>query len=86
MVTITNKDPRDNNFTTTASLSFENQYFSIAKNVPLDVKVELEQALIDIAESVIITLHKDEIVGGKRTGNKVPVRTKKYVVSYAEKQ
>jgi len=84
IVTITNKDNRDNDFTTTASLSFENQFFGLAKNVPLDVPVELEQALIDIAESTIITHHKDEIVDGKRTGNKVPVSVKKYVVSYGK--
>ena len=84
IVTITNKDSRDNDFTTTASLSFENQFFGLAKNVPLDVPVELEQALIDIAESTMITHHKDEIVDGKRTGNKVPVSVKKYVVSYGK--
>lgn len=84
VVTITNKDNRDNNFTTTAPLSFENQHFGVAKNVPLDIPVELEQALIDIAESTMITQHKDEVVGGKRTGNKVAVLAKKYVVSYAK--
>lgn len=83
VVTITNKDNRDNDFTTTAPLSFENQYFGVAKNVPLDVPVELEQALIDIAESTMITHHKDEVVNGKRTGNKIAVSAKKYVVSYA---
>ena len=84
VVTITNKDNRENDVTTTAPLSFENQHFGIAKNVPLDMPVELEQALIDIAESTCITHHKDEIVNGKRTGNKVPVQVKKYVVSYAK--
>lgn len=84
VVTITNKDNRDNDYTTTAHLSFENQYFGVAKNVPLDEPVELEQALIDIAESTMITHHKDEIVNGKRTGNKVATAVKKYVVSYAK--
>jgi predicted transcriptional regulator len=83
LVTITNNDSRENDFATCAPLSFENQHFGVAKNVPLDVKVELEQALIDIAESTTITKHKDEIVNGKRTGNKVPVSVKKFVVSYA---
>ena len=84
VVTITNKDPRDNEHTTTAHLSFENQHFGVAKIVPLDIAVELEQALIDIAESTRITQHRDEIVNGKRTGNKVPVSVKKYVISYAK--
>ncbi len=84
VVTITNRDSRDNDVTTTAYLSFENQYFGVSKNVPLDVAVELEQALIDIAESTTITLHKDEVIDGKRTGNKVAISVKKYVVSYAK--
>lgn len=84
VVTITNKDNRENDVSTTAPLSFENQFFGIAKNVPLDVAVELEQALIDIAEATCITQHKDEIIDGRRTGNKVPTSVKKYVVSYAK--
>lgn len=83
IVTITNKDNRDNDFTTTAHLSMENQHFGIAKNVPLDTPVELEQCLIDIAESTMITQHRDEIIRGQRTGNKVPISVKKYVVSYS---
>lgn len=83
IVTITNKDNRENDVATTAFLSFENQHFGMAKNVPLDIPVQLEQALIDIAERCLITMHKDEVVNGNRTGNKVPVSVKKYVVSYS---
>jgi len=86
IVTITNKDPRDNNVTTTAYLSFENQYFGMARMVPLDIPVELEVALIKIAAACTMTLHKDEVIGGKRTGNKTPVRVKKYAISYSQKQ
>ncbi len=84
VVTITNKDNRDNDFTTTAHLSVENQFFGVAKNVPLDIPVELEQCLIDVAESTMITQHRDEIIDGRRTGNKTAVLTKKYVISYAK--
>lgn len=84
VVTITNKDNRENDVMTTAPLSFENQYFGLARNVPLDIPVELEQGLIEVAESVMMTLHKDEIIQGKRTGNKVPVTVKKYAVSYGK--
>ena len=84
VVTITNKDNRDNDFTTTAPLSFENQHFGVSKKVPLDVPVELEQAVIDIAESASIPHHKDEVGDGRRTGNKVTVLVKRYVVSYAK--
>ncbi|WAK44647.1 hypothetical protein vBAmePPT11V19_00021 [Alteromonas phage vB_AmeP_PT11-V19] len=86
VVTITNKDPRENDVATTAPLSFENQHYSVAKNVPLDVPVELEQALINVAESTIITLHKDEVINGKRTGNKIPVPVNKYIVSYSNRK
>jgi len=82
IVTITNRDNRENDFMTTAYLSFENQFFGISKLVPLDMPVELEQALIDIAESTTIVLHKDEIVDGKRTGNKIATQVKKFAVSY----
>lgn len=86
IVTLTNKDNRENDVMTTAHLSFENQHFGLSKIVPLDVPVELEQALIDIAESTRITLHKDEIRDGKRTGNKVPVSVKKFAISYSQRQ
>ncbi len=86
IVTLTNKDPRDNTVMTTAYLSFENQYFGMARLVPLDIAVELENALIKIAASCTMTLHKDEIVNGKRTGNKVPHRVKKYAISYSQQQ
>lgn len=84
VVTLTNKDPRENEYMTTAYLSFENQYFGLSKLVPLDVPVELEQALIHIAETTLMSLHKDEIVDGKRTGNKVTTRVKKYAISYGQ--
>lgn len=86
IVTLTNKDSRENDVMTTANLSFENQHFGLSKIVPLDVPVELEKALIDIAESTRITLHKDEIVDGKRTGNRVPVSVKKFAISYSSQQ
>lgn len=82
VVTITNKDNRENDVVTNAYLSFENQYFGMSKLVPLDIPVELEDALIKIAEKCTMTLHKAEIVNGKPTGNRIPVIVKKYAVSY----
>lgn len=84
VVTISSNDKRDSEFTTTAYLSMENQYFGISKLVPLDIPIELEQCLIDVARSTEITLHKDEIINGRRTGNKTPVRTRKYNISYED--
>lgn len=86
VVTITNRDKRDNEVVTTAHLSVENQFFSISKIVPLDVAVELEACLIKNAETIMIPIHVDEIVNGRRTGNKITKHAKKYTVSYAKKQ
>ena len=84
IVIITNRDARDTEVTSTANLAFENQYFSFGKQVPLDIPVELEVSLIDIAENVMMPTHKDEIKDGKRTGLKVTVMAKKYAVSYPD--
>ena len=84
VVTITNKDNRENDVMTTVSLSFENEFFGISRSVPLDIAVEIETALVEIAEGTMMTLHKDEVVNGRRTGNKIPVATKKFAVSYAK--
>jgi len=84
IVTITSKDNRENEVTTTAFLSVENQHFSIAKSVPLDIPVQLEKCLIENARQCKIPMHKDEIVEGKRTGNKVTVMVNKYVISYSQ--
>lgn len=86
VVTITSNDKRDNDVTTTTYLGFENQYFGISKLVPLDVPLELELCLIDVAKTTFITLHKDEIIDGKRTGNKVPVPVRKLNVSFEDMQ
>lgn len=82
VVTITNNDKRDSHMTTTAYLSCENEYFGISRSVPLDVPIELEQCLIDVAVETKMVNHVDEIVNGRRTGNKVPKLTRKYAVSY----
>lgn len=86
IVTITNKDNRENDVMTTVSLSFENEFFGLGREVPLDMPVVLEKALIEVAESTMMTLHRDEIVNGRRTGNKVPVTVKKFAVSYSKQQ
>jgi hypothetical protein len=83
-VRITNLDKRDSDMSTTAYLGFENQYFGISRLVPLDIDIELEQALCSIAESLVIVLHKDEVVNGKRTGNKISVPGKRYSVQYLD--
>lgn len=84
IVTITSNDKRDNDVATTTYLGFENQYFGISRLVPLDIPVELEECLIEIAKTTYITLHRDEIIEGRRTGNKIPVPTRKLNISYED--
>lgn len=78
IVTLTSNDIRENHVTTTAYLSCG----TVSKVVPLNTPVELEEALIIIADTTFITLHRDEVVDGRRTGNKIPSQVKKYNVSY----
>lgn len=84
IVTLSSNDKQESEWTTTAYLSMENQHFGLSKIVPLDVPVELEQCLIDIAKNTTITLHKDEIIDGRRTGNKIPTSVRKYNISYED--
>ena len=84
IVTVTSTDKRDNDVMTSEYVAVENQYFSIAKYVPLDIAVELEVCLINVLKEVYITLHKDEIIDGRRTGNKIPMSVKKFNISYEE--
>jgi len=84
VVTITNKDNRENDVMTTVTLGYENQYFGVSRIIPLDIPVEIEQSLVNLAEGTMMTLHKDEIKDGKRTGNKVAVTVKKFAISYSK--
>ena len=84
IVTVTSNDKRDNDMVTSEYVSCENQYFGIAKYVPFDIPVELEVCLIEVLKSSMITLHKDEIVDGRRTGNKIPMSVRKFNISYED--
>lgn len=86
VVTITNKDNRENSIMTTVPLSVENQHFGISRIVPLDVPVQIEYCLIEQAEATMMPHHMAEIVNGKPTGNMVTRRTKKFAVSYGQVQ
>lgn len=83
IVTITNKDSRENETVTSAYLSVQNLYFARSRYVPLDVPIELEHCLIRNAESCMVTIHRDEMKNGRPTGNKVTRRVPKYTVSHS---
>ncbi len=84
IVTISSNDKRENHLVTTAPLSIENEYFGISRDVPLDVPVELEVCLIELAKSLKVVMHVDEIIDGRRTGNKVPKLVHRYVINFED--
>jgi hypothetical protein len=83
VVTITSNDTRDNQHVTAVPLFFENQYFALDRIVPLNIPVELEQCLIDIAKTTTIAIHKRESADGGRTVGKT-IYAKKFNISYEE--
>lgn len=81
VVTISSNDTRDNQHVTAVPLFFENQYFALDRIVPLNIPVELEQCLIDIAKSTTIAIHKREHNNGKIGKT---VYAKKFNISYED--
>lgn len=83
-VTITNNDTRENSVLTADYFGFENQHFGKSLLVPFNIPCELPQCILNVINETWVTLHVDEIVDGRRTGNKVPKRMKKYNISYED--
>ncbi|OCR88055.1 hypothetical protein [Campylobacter fetus] len=79
--TISYNDKRDSDKITTAYLTCENQYFSIARVVPLNIPIELEKCLINNAKEAKILLHVPEVKAGVNTGNCLYKSINKYNVS-----
>lgn len=58
IVTITDNDPRENNLTTTVTVTCVNEYFDLGtKTVPLNTPVELEQGFINVLKEIRIPMH-----------------------------
>lgn len=83
VVTVISNDARDAGMTTAIVASCENQFFSLAKIVPLNTPVELEQCLIDTLKDIQIPVHLDEVINGQRTGNSTFTLVKKYNINEA---
>lgn len=86
IVTVTNNDTRENGVLDADYFGFENQHFGKSLLVPFNVPVELPQCIINVIEKTYVMLHADEFIDGRRTGNKVTKRMKKYNVSYGKPQ
>lgn len=84
VVTVSNNDTRENSVLTADYFGFENQYFGKSLLVPFNTPVELPQGIIDVINSTPLMLHIDEMIDGRRTGNKVFKQVKKYNVSYED--
>lgn len=84
VVTVINNDIRESSVLTADYFSFENQHFGKSLIVPFNIATELPQCIIDTINSAYITQHVDEVIGGKRTGNKIPRSVRKYTVSYED--
>lgn len=81
-ITLTLNDKRDQDVTTAVYLGCENQYFGKDRIVPLDIPLELEECLIEVARMTKINIHRDEIINGRRTGNKVKLSVNKFNIQY----
>jgi hypothetical protein len=84
VVTVSNNDTRENGVITADYFGFENQHFGKSLLVPFNVPVELPQGIIEVIKSTPMTIHTDEIIGGRRTGNKVATQARKYNISYED--
>ena len=82
-VTVINNDPVESAVMQADYVGFENQYFGKSVLVPFNVECELYQGIINVLEQTPMTIHEDEYINGRRTGNKVPRVARKYSVSYA---
>ena len=80
VVTITDNDQRENNMTTTVSVSCGNDYFDLGmKRVPLNIPVELEQGFINVLKEIVIPMHVQNKEGVCST-----VRRNRYAIAYSD--
>lgn len=78
VVIISSNDKRDNDTATTVYATCENQYFALAKIIPLNIEVEVEQCLLDSLSEVEIMLQTDVVKDGVALGVSTPTFIKKY--------
>nr|DAK36321.1 MAG TPA: hypothetical protein [Caudoviricetes sp.] len=78
VVIISSNDKRDNDTATTVYATCENQYFALAKIIPLNIEVQVEQCLLDALSDVEIMLQTDVVKDGVALGVATPTFIKKY--------
>lgn len=77
-VIIVLNDPNQSGSVSTSYISCDNQYFSLAKLVPLNIPIDLEQCLIATARDARIPLHQQ-----KQDGTCYTVIVPKYNITEA---
>lgn len=80
-VTVHYNDPRDSHLVTSAAVQAANPYFALGKIIPLDMTIELEQALCDTLSEALIQVH---IPDEKNPGLMKSKMIKKYSVIYED--
>ena len=80
-VTVHYNDPRDSSMVTSAHVQASNPYFALGRIVPLDMSIELEQALCDNLAEALIQVH---IPDPKNPGLMTSKMIKKYSVIYED--
>jgi len=78
IITITDNDQRENNQTTTVSVTCGNDHFDLGlKRIPLNIPVEVEQGFINVLKEIQIPLAVRNIDGSINT-----VMRNRYSISY----
>lgn len=80
-VTVHYNDPRDSHMVTSAAVQAANPYFALGKIIPLDMTIELEQALCDTLSEALIQVH---VPDEKNPGLMKSKMIKKYSVIYED--
>lgn len=80
-VTVHYNDPRDSHMVTSAAVQVANPYFALGKIIPLDMTIELEQALCDTLSEALIQVH---VPDEKNPGLMKSKMIKKYSVIFED--
>ena len=79
VVTITDNDQRENNYTETVPVNCGNQYFDLGTRVfPLNKPIEIPQGFINVLSEINIPFHRENT----KTGNCTTEMRKRYAVHY----
>jgi len=80
IIIITDNDQRENNLTTTVSVTCGNEHFELGtKRIPLNLPVEVEQGFINVLKEIVIPLPVRAMDGTMKTSMR-----RRYSISYED--